>query len=155
MSVGEWSAQRPLSPEVGDGLQLRRPLPLLPLKRQPRSGCYYSSKCAPVPFMPSMSLLRVSAPIPTAPASTPTPACPPADPCPLAGCERRTKRRLPPTTPKEASLRQRPGGVSVGACCRCGQGNVRDVCVWSGAKISFPESLDRPQLSPPTCNPPF
>ena len=26
---------------------------------------------------------------------------------------------------------------------------------WLGAKISFPESLDGPQMSPPTCNPPF
>ena len=78
------------------------------------------------------SRLLVSAPTPSVPAFTPTPTCPPVDLRSMAGCERRSKRRLPPTQSKEASLRQRPDGVSIGVCCRCnGSGNVRDVCVWS------------------------
>ena len=81
-----------------------------------------------------MSRLLVSSPTPSASAFTPTPTCPPVDLRPMAGCERRTKRRLPPTPPKEASLRQRPGGVSVGVCCRCnGSGKCqRYMCVVSG-----------------------
>ena len=80
-----------------------------------------------------MLRLLVSAPTPFVPAFTPTPTCPPVDLRPLAGCERWIKRRLLPTPPKEASFCQRPGGVSVGTCCRCnGSGKCkRCMCVVS------------------------